>query len=196
MKKQDIKTGTKYPARPDSGHAGSPPPQQWQSILKARAQALAQAPEQVAATECLEVVTFLLAYETYGIETAYVREVYPLKDLTPLPCTPPFVAGIVNVRGQVISVIDIKKFFDLPEKGLTDLNKVIILSDGVMEYGILADAVLDVRSIPRQQIQPSLPTLTGIREQYLRGITADRLIVLDAYSLLTSRSIVVHEEAV
>ena len=196
MKKQGIKTGTKCPALPNPGQTVSPPPQQWQSILKARAQALAQPPEQVAAMECLEVVTFLLAYETYGIETACVREVYPLKDLTPLPCTPPFVTGIVNVRGQVISVIDIKKFFDLPEKGLTDLNKVIILSDGVMEFGILADAVLDVRSIPLQQIQPSLPTLTGIREQYLRGITEDGLTVLDAYTLLTNCSIIVHEEVV
>ena len=194
MKKQAIKTGTKCPARPDPGQAVSPPPQQWQSILKARAQALAQAPEQVAATECLEVVTFLLAYETYGIETAYVREVYPLKDLTPLPCTPPFVAGIVNVRGQVISVIDIKKFFDLPEKGLTDLNKVIILSDGVMEFGILADAVVDVRHIPLGEIQSGLPTLTGIREDYLRGVTAERLVILDAAKLLTDNNIIVHEE--
>lgn len=184
----------KCPAQPDPGQAGSPPPQQEQSILKARAQALAQAPEQVTTTKCLEVVTFLLAYEAYGIETAYVREVYPLKDLTPLPCTPPFVAGIVNVRGQVISVIDIKKFFDLPEKGLTDLNKVIILSDGLMEFGILADAVLDVRSIPRQQIQPSLPTLTGIREDYLRGVTAERLVILDTAKLLTDNNIIVHEE--
>ncbi|MBL6986790.1 MAG: purine-binding chemotaxis protein CheW [Methylobacter sp.] len=196
MKKQTVKTGTKYSARPDSGQTEAFQSQHWQNVLEARAQALAQAPEPVAATDCIEIVTFLLAYETYGIETGWVREVYPLKELTPLPCTPPFVAGIVNVRGQVISVIDIKKFFDLPEKGLTDLNKVIILSDGLMEFGILADAVLDVRSIPRQQIQPSLPTLTGIREQYLLGITADRLIVLDAYSLLTSRSIVIHEDVV
>lgn len=196
MKKQHIKTGTKHPTPPDTGQERSTQPQQWQRILKARAQALAQAPEQIAAMECIEVVTFVLAYETYGIETAWVREVYPLKDLTSLPCTPPFVAGIVNVRGQVLSVIDIKNFFDLPEKGLTDLNKVIILSDGVIEFGILADAVLDVRSVPSQQIQPSLPTLTGIREQYLRGITAERLIVLDAYNLLTSGSIVVHEEVV
>lgn len=165
-------------------------------VLQARARALAQVPAEAAIMEHIEVVTFVLAYETYGIETAYVREVYPLKDLTPLPCVPPFVAGIVNVHGQVLSVIDIKTFFELPAKGLSDLNKVIILSDGVMEFGILADAVLDVRRIPLQQIQPSLPTLTGIREQYLRGITADGLIVLDAYSLLTSRSIVVHEEAV
>jgi len=123
-----------------------------------------------------------------------VREVYPLKELTPLPCTPPFVAGIVNVRGQVISVIDIKKFFDLPERGLTDLNKVIILSDGVMEFGILADAVVDVRNIPLEKIQSGLPTLTGIREDYLRGVTAERLVILDAEKLLTDGNIVVHEE--
>lgn len=196
MKKQAIKTGTKCPDQPGPGHAGSSPPQQWQSTLKARAQALAQVPEQVAATKCLQVVTFLLAYETYGIETACVREVYPLRNLTPLPCTPPFVAGIVNVRGQVISVIDIKKFFDLPEKGLTDLNKVIILSDGMMEFGILADAIVNVRDIPLEKIQSGLPTLTGIREDYLRGITAERLVILDAAKLLTDNNIIVHEDVV
>ncbi|MGZ4953631.1 MAG: chemotaxis protein CheW [Methylobacter sp.] len=194
MKKQSIKTGTKDPAKTDSGQPGSTPPQQWQGILKARALALAQIPEQAEATESIEVVIFMLAYETYGIETAWVREVYPLKDLTPLPCTPAFVAGIVNVRGQVISVIDIKKFFDLPEKGLTDLNKVIILSNGVMEFGILADAVVEVKTIPLNKIQSGLPTLTGIREDYLRGITAERLVILDAAKLLTDSNIIVHEE--
>ncbi len=188
MKKQDIGTCV----RPDPGQAASQP-QQWQDILKARAEVLAQAPEQEA-TECIELVTFLLAYETYGIETAWVREVHPLKDLTPLPCTPPFVVGIVNIRGQVMSVIDIKKFFDLPEKGLTDLNKIIILSDGVMEFGILADAVMEVRNIPLEDIQSGLPTLTGIREDYLRGVTAERLVILDAVKLLTDNSIIVHEE--
>lgn len=180
---KNIKIGSSGSSRPDA-----------QSILKTRARMLAQAPEQTMATECIEVVSFLLAYETYGIETAYVREVYPLKDLTPLPCTPPFVAGIVNVRGQVLSVIDIKKFFDLPEKGLTDLNKVIILCSGVMEFGILADAVLEVRNIPLEKIQSGLPTLTGIREDYLRGITAEHLVILDAVKLLTDNNIIVHEE--
>ncbi|WP_333874663.1 chemotaxis protein CheW [Methylobacter sp.] len=194
MKKQSIKTGTKDPAKTDSGQLGSTTPQQWQGILKARALALAQMPEQAGPTESIEVVIFQLAYETYGIETAWVREVYPLKDLTPLPCTPGFVAGIVNVRGQVISVIDIKKFFDLPEKGLTDLNKVIILSNGVMEFGILADSVVEVKSIPLNKIQAGLPTLTGIREDYLRGITAERLVILDAAKLLTDSNIIVHEE--
>ena len=88
-------------------------------ILKARAKVLAQEPEkEVLDQDYLEVVEFLLAYETYGIESAYVREIYPLTEITPLPGTPPFVRGIVNIRGQILSVIDLKKFFELPEKGL------------------------------------------------------------------------------
>lgn len=165
-------------------------------ILQARAGVLAQAPAESADTEYIEVVTFVLAYETYGVETIYVNEVYPLKDLTPLPCTPPFVAGIINVHGRVLSVIDIKKFFELPAKGLSDLNKVIIISNGAMEFGILADAVLDVRHIPLREIQPSLATLTGIRDDYLRGITLNGLVVLDVISLLTDPKIIVHEGVV
>lgn len=172
----------------------APPPETWNDLLLARACVLAQPMEKEAESEFIEVVTFLLAYETYGIETSYVREVYPLKNLTPLPGTPAFVAGIVNVRGQVLSVVDIKKFFELPERGLTDLNKVIILSDGLMEFGILADSIVDVRRLPLAGMQATLPTLTGIRENYLKGIAADRMVILDAAKLLADSAIVVHED--
>ena len=115
-------------------------------LLKARARKLARDnAKEKPAGESIEVVEFLLAYETYGIESSYVREICPLKELTPVPCTPPFVLGIINVRGQIISVIDMKIFFDLPEHGLTDLNKVIIVHDEKMEFGILADSILGVR---------------------------------------------------
>jgi purine-binding chemotaxis protein CheW len=71
--------------------------------------------EEKAYDEYIEVVEFLLAHEKYGIESKCVREVYPLKELTPVPCTPSFVRSIINVRGKILSVIDIKKFFELPE---------------------------------------------------------------------------------
>jgi len=199
MKKQDTSPEKTPPKRVSAKSTqavqGSAPPQEmWSSILRERARQLAQPPEDETVGAIIEVVTLLLAYETYAIETSYVREVYPLKDLTPLPCTPPFVAGIVNVRGQVMSVIDLKKLFELPAKGITDLNKVVIISDGDMEFGILADAILDVRNIPLQEIQSGLPTLTGVRETYLKGITAERLVVLDAEKLLHNKDIVIHEE--
>lgn len=173
----------------------TPTPGEKKKILKARAKALAQEPKEEAVTEeVLEVVEFLLAYEKYGIESSYVREVYPLKELTPLPGMPPFVLGIINVRGQILSVIDIKKFFDLPEKGLTDLNKVIILQSDSMEFGVLADVILGARNVSLSELQPSLPTLTGIRQEYLQGVTEERVVILDAEKLLSDKKIIIHEE--
>ena len=135
----------------------------------------------------------MLAYERYGVELKYVREVYPLTELTPIPGIPSFVLGIINVRGEILSVIDIKKFFDLPEKGLTDLNKVIILHSPEMEFGVLADSIIGVHSILLNELQTSLPTLTGIREEYLKGVTKERKVILDAERLLTDKGIIVNE---
>jgi purine-binding chemotaxis protein CheW len=182
-------------ARAALEHGMMPTPEDKKQILRARAQALAREPHEEALNqETVEVVEFLLAYETYGVESFCVREVYPLKAFTPLPCTPPFVLGLINIRGQILSVIDLKKFFDLPEKGLTDLNKVIVVHDATMAFGILADAILGVRSIPLKDIQPSLPTLTGIREAYLKGVTRERLVLLDAGKLLADHTLIVREE--
>lgn len=181
-------------ARAATERAWTPDAEETKRILKARAQALAREPAKAQAADALEIVVFVLAHETYGIETSFVREIHALTDLTPLPCTPAFVLGVVNLRGEIVSVIDVKKFFDLPEKGLTDLNKVVVLQSETMRFGVLADAVLGVRRIPVAEIQPSLPTLTGIREQYLKGVTSERTIVLDAERLLRDEKIVVQEQ--
>jgi len=161
-------------------------------VLKERARSLAKEPKGIEEDEeYLEVAEFMLAHERYALELTHIREVYPLNDLTPLPGTPDFVLGIINVRGQILSIIDIKRFFDLPEKGLTNLNQVIILQSDEMEFGILADEILGTRSIPASAIQASLPTLTGIRAEYLKGVTGDRVVILDGEKLLADEKIVV-----
>lgn len=172
-----------------------PSPDETRSILKNRARALAQEPEKTETNrEFLEIVVFGLSQETYGIESTFVREVYPLKDLTPLPCTPAFVLGIINVRGQILSVLDLKIFFNLPEKGLGDLNKIIIIRSGMMEFGILADVINGTRRIPLETIQSAPLTVTGIGAEYLKGVTADRIIVLNGDKILGDEKIVIYEE--
>ncbi|MEK6210807.1 MAG: chemotaxis protein CheW [Pseudomonadota bacterium] len=164
-------------------------------ILRARAQALARPLESAPVAEAsIEVLEFRLAQERYALETRYVREVHPLKNLTPLPCTPAFVLGIVNVRGRILPVLDLKKFFGLPENGLTDLHRVILVGDGDLELGVLADVGVGVLTIPVESMQPPLPTLTGIGAEYLKGITAERLVVLDMGRILSDPKILVHEE--
>jgi purine-binding chemotaxis protein CheW len=163
-------------------------------ILKARAAALALEPEESGAKEeRIEIVEFLLADERYAIESAYISEVCSLKSLTPIPCTPAFVLGVISLHGKILSVIDLRIFFDLPVKGLFELNKVIVLHDSSMQFGILADSIVDARRISSTALLPSLPTLTGVRAEYLMGITQEGLVVLDGGKILTDRSIVVHE---
>jgi purine-binding chemotaxis protein CheW len=165
-------------------------------VLEERALALAREPAQAESADAwIEVVEFSLADERYAFASEYVREVYPLEDITPLPCTPAFVLGIVNLRGEILSVIDIKKFFDLPEKGLTNLNKVIVLESGDMVFGIVADAISTVRRILRTDIQSTLPTLIGIRAEYLQGVTVERVVILDAEKLLGDEKLIVQEQA-
>jgi purine-binding chemotaxis protein CheW len=144
--------------------------------------------------ELLELLEFVLAGEHYALEFSYVREVCPLKELTPLPCVPSFVLGITNLRGQIVSVLDFKRFFDLPRVGLSDLNKVIVLADGGMEFGLLADAIVGLRQLPRSMLQPPLPTLSGIRADYLKGVTVERLIVLEAARLIHDDGLLVDQE--
>jgi purine-binding chemotaxis protein CheW len=170
-------------------------PAEKQRILKARARALAQTPEErVEPKDYFEVLEFSLAYERYALETSLVREVHPLKELTPLPCTPPFILGVINLRGQILAIIDLKRFFNLPEKGLSDLNKVIILRRGRLEVGLLADAVAGVRTISWPEVQAPLPTLEGLSPDYLKGVTKEALIILDAEKILGDPRLIVHEE--
>lgn len=164
-------------------------------LLKERARALARKPTtQEESGERLEVIEFTLAHEKYAVESRQVLEVYPLRELTPLPCTPPFVLGIINVRGRMLSVIDLKQFFGLPQQGISELNRVIIAHSATMELGILADAITGVRKLPLTEIQPTLPTLTGVRAQYLLGITYERVVVLDLAKILSDETLIVQED--
>ena len=164
-------------------------------ILRARAHALARTPERLqAAGESLEVLEFRLAQERYALEYCFVQGVCPLKELAPLPCTPPFVLGIVNVRGRILPVLDLKRFFGLPEKGLTDLHRIILVRGNDLEMGLLADVIVGVRSIPADSLQRSLPILTGVGSDYFKGVTAERLVVIDLARILADPKIIVHEE--
>lgn len=174
---------------------GSRPSQEAQrSILKERARALARDHDAANADrEVLDVIKFRLASEIYAIETVFVREVYPLKSFTMIPGIPAFVLGIVNVRGQIVSVVDLKKFFGLPDKGLGELNKVIIIRNDRMEFGILADLILGTDSIPLEAVQPPLPGITGIGADYLRGVTGERVIILDANRILRDEEVIINQ---
>ena len=166
-------------------------------LLKMRAVKMAKEPElKTEGTEYIGIIAFSLSDENYGIESEFVGEVYHIKEFTPLPGVPAYILGVINVRGKILEVIDLKKLFNLPEKGLGELNKVIILRNDQMEFGILADVVQGTQTIAIEDIRANPHTVSGIGEEYLMGVTKERLIILSAENLLTDKSIIVNEEVI
>jgi purine-binding chemotaxis protein CheW len=164
------------------------------TILEERARALAQVAE-TQTGESISLVVFTLANETYGIATEYVREVQPLRDVTPVPCTPDFVAGVINIRGSIYSVIDIRSFFDVPKREIGDSTKVILVSAAGLEIGILADDVKGATSILLSDIKPALAAHGVAKEEYIQGVTKEMLTILNLEPLLRDERIIIHEEA-
>jgi len=164
-----------------------------QAILEERARALARVAK-VETGDSTQLVVFSLANETYGIPTEHVREVQPLREISPVPCTLDFVVGIINIRGSIYSVVDIRKFLGVPEQEVTDLTKVILVNAAGLEVGILADDVSGSTSVPLAEIKPPLATAASIKEEYIQGVTSDMLIILNLEALMRDEQIVVHEE--
>jgi purine-binding chemotaxis protein CheW len=165
-----------------------------QQILEERAARLAAPPPKKSAEGSLDVVEFRVGPERYAVETGCVQEVFQSKVLTIVPGTPPFIAGIINVRGRMVSVVDIRGFFGLPPREGAEACRVLILHSPEMEFALLADEIVGVARIDAAGLQAVLPTLQGVRAEYLKGVTADRLVVLDAARMLSDPDLVVHEE--
>lgn len=163
------------------------------TILEERAKALAQV-EEIKTGKSMSLVVFSLASETYGVATEYVREVQPLRDVTPVPSTPDFVVGVINIRGSIYSVIDVRGFFGVPKRDLGDITKVLLVNAAGLEVGILADDVKGAMSVPLAEIKPTLAAHGVVKEEYIQGITKDMLIVINLEALLRDERIIVHEE--
>jgi len=168
--------------------------QEEEALLKARAAELSRRPARTEPETVLNCLEFRLSGESYALEMSYVAETLPLTDFTPLFCTPPFVLGIINLRGRIVSIVDLRRFFELPAPGLSDLNRVMVVSNGGMEFGLLADAIVGMRELAASELRPPPATCTGLREEFLAGVTGERLALLNMEKILSDRRIVVHEE--
>jgi purine-binding chemotaxis protein CheW len=160
-----------------------------------RARALARVPPTApAAGETIEVVVFELAKESYAIETLYVSEVVRLADFTPVPGTPEFLVGVTNLRGAILAVVDLRRFLNLPAKGLTDLSRVVVLGRDRPELGLLADVAHEVTPIRLDAVLEPPESVAGIGREYLRGVTARGLILLDGARLLADPRLVIAQD--
>ena len=160
--------------------------------MRARAQALAA--ERAPVPGAVDLVEFQLGAQRFAIEAVHVHEVRHLKELTGIPCTPAFVSGIINAHGRILAVIDLKKLLALAESGISDLNKVIILRQADVEFGILADEIVGTARWALAGLLPAPPGLAGRHADCVRGITPQGTVVLDGARLLAEPALVVDDE--
>lgn len=173
------------------------PPEEVRRILRERAQALARPLEEAPTpTEVLDLLVVTLAGERYGIEAAHVLEVVPLRELTPLPGTPSFVLGVVNHRGRILSVLDLRRLFGIAGHELPEGRRVVVVDAGGMTFGIFVDALAGTVRVGAHEVAPSPASLTCVRRAFIRGVTGEMVAVLDLEALARDPRILVNEGVV
>lgn len=129
----------------------------------------------------LKIVVFALGQEEYGVEVEKVRTIERMLPMTRVPKTPPFVKGVINLRGIVVPVIDLRERFGLETAEYDDQTRIIIVNQESIEVGLIVDSANDVVDIDEDHIEDPPEVVGGIRAKYLRGIAKiddNRLLVL------------------
>lgn len=176
---------------------GDRPPEDVARVLEERARTLARPRTSAPApVQALELLVFSLGEERYGIETVHVLEVVPLRGLTPVPCVPDFVAGVVHHRGRILPVLDLGRFVGFGARASAETGRVVSLEVGVMTFGILADSVAGIVQASAEELAPPPLRDEAGGRTFLRGMTADRVAVLDVEALAADPRLVINEEAV
>lgn len=163
-----------------------------QQILAQRAEELVHAEGQDTEPCLINILRFRLMYREYAIEMQYVREVVLSREITPVPGTPDHVIGICQVRGEIIPLVDLRVLLSVTERGLTDFNQVIVLTDGNITFGILADQITGIRTIPAYHITAGTTGDSLAKPEYILGVDTQDVLVVNAAAILEDSTIIVN----
>lgn len=145
-------------------------------------------------------LTFTLAGEDYGLEILKVREIIGMQDITAIPQTPPYIKGVINLRGRVIPVIDLRLKFGLPPQDYGERTCIIVVEVktrvGPVQVGVVVDAVSEVLNVSGRDIEPAPALGSQVNVRYILGIAKARgtiKILLDIDRVLNSEELAVLE---
>jgi len=127
-----------------------------------------------------QLVVFQLGAELYGVEISRVHEIIRLQSVTRVPRSPAFVEGVINLRGKVIPVVDLRRRFGLPTADHTRASRIVVVEIGDQVVGIIVDGVSEVLRVSSLIVEPPSPFVAGIDSEYLHGIAKlpERLVIL------------------
>ncbi|RMG87875.1 MAG: purine-binding chemotaxis protein CheW [Candidatus Dadabacteria bacterium] len=130
--------------------------------------------------EILQLVTFHAGDEEFGVNILEVREINRMMEITRVPHAPGFVEGVVNLRGQVIPVVDLRKRFGLPPRERDRSTRIVVVELGEKVVGFIVDSVSEVLRVPERLVEPPPPIVGGVDRQYIQGVVKldDRLLIL------------------
>ena len=165
-----------------------------EQILRQRAIETAKKFEMKNTGEGIDVVCFMLEDEKYAIEVLMVSEVHTFVQPTPIPHTPPYITGIIYLRGRFVSVVDLKHFLGMKEKNTENTSSLLLLSDGVMEFAVTVDTVLEKIKLNKQIIQDIPSGFHLPRKELIYGITEKGTIMLDGKKLIADPEMKLYQE--
>ncbi len=127
-----------------------------------------------------QLVVFDLASEHYGVDIATVREIIRMQTITRVPGAPAFVEGVINLRGRVVPVVDLRKRLNLTVSEQTNDSRIVVVDIAGGDLGVIVDAVSEVLRIPLSSIEPPTAMVTSVDSDYLRGLAKleEKLIIL------------------
>ena len=142
-------------------------------------QKLSSEPSHSPALQLLQIVSFKVGDEEFGLDILSVQEIIRLQDLTRVPNSPDFVDGVINLRGKVIPVIALRKRFGLPEQDHDKQTRIVVLEIKSIVVGLIVDSVSEVLRIPASAVVPP-PRLGTIEQEFVAGVgkLEDRLLIL------------------
>jgi purine-binding chemotaxis protein CheW len=132
------------------------------------------------ATDGSQYLTFSLGEEEYGVEILKVQEIKGYSTITPIPHTPPYIKGVMNLRGTIIPVVDLRGKLGMAETEYNQFTVIIVVTVGTKMMGLIVDAVSDVLSIPRSEVQAT-PDFGGqVDVRFVSGVAkaGEKLVVL------------------
>lgn len=136
--------------------------------------------EQTLSGDERQLVVFQLGAEFYGVDIARVHEIIRLQTITRVPRAPAFVEGVINLRGKVIPVVDLRRRFGLESSEHTRASRIVVVEIGDNVVGVIVDGVSEVLRVTGASIEPPSPVVAGIESEYIYGIARldDRLVIL------------------
>ena len=128
----------------------------------------------------IQLVVFKLGREDYGISILQVQEIKRIMDITRVPNSPDYIKGVINLRGSVLPVIDLKKRLALPASEDTEDTRIIIVKVEDIVVGLIVDGVSEVTSLSSDNVEPPQTVVSGVSAQYLSGVgkQEDNLLIL------------------